>query len=183
MRRGIRTADDTIEVARQQLRIVQTQLRRKDLNQVERQQLEAERIRAEASVRDALLSEGRATIDYQLAIGEITRQQAIGALQSLLTIPNLTEKQIREINLAIKGLREQLGQDFQFNLPTQLGLPTVYEVRRLGQSGGTGGSYQDNRQINVTVEVATNASPQDIATAVAQVVGEPNRTGIAPRRY
>ena len=95
----------------------------------------------------------------------------------------MTEEQVREINLAVKGLRDQLGADFQFNLPTQLGLPTVYEVRRLGQSGGTGSSYQDHRQISVTVYAETGASAEDIGAAVATAVGEPSRTGTITKRY
>jgi hypothetical protein len=174
---------DTVKAAQLALQKIQRQLKRTDLNSTERAGLEAERIAAEAGVRDARLSEERATIDYQLAIGDITKQQAISALQSLLTIPKLTEEQIREINLAIKDLKSQLGADFQFNLPTQLGLPTVYEVRRLGQSGGTGGGYQDNRQINVTVNAETNATPESIASAVANVVGDPSRVGTTSKRF
>lgn len=153
------------------------------LGQAERNQLDAQLISAEAAVRDARFAEERETIQYQLEIGQITKQQAIGALQSLLTIPDLTEKQIRDINLEIKRLRESLGADYKFNLPTELGLPTVYEVRRLGQSGGTGGSYQDNRNISVTVYADTNASPELIATQVANVIGDPRRDGTTPRRY
>lgn len=174
---------DTVKAAQYALDKIKHQLARKDLNRTERAQLRAQQVSAEAAVRDARLSEERATIDYQLAIGQITKQQAIGALQALLTIPKLTEEQIREINLTIKGLRDQLGADFQFNLPTQLGLPTVYEVRRLGQSGGAGAGYNDNRQITVTVYAETNASPDEIAAQVANVVGQPNRSGTLPRRF
>lgn len=176
-------AGDTVRAAQLSLDKVRRQLARNDLGLTERRQLEAERVTAEAAVRDARLSEERATIDYQLAIGDITKQQAIGALQSLLTIPKLTEEQIREINLAIKDLRSQLGADFQFNLPTQLGLPTVYEVRRLGDSGGTGGGYQDNRVITVTVNAETGADANEIANTVATVIGDPRRTGTEPRRF
>ncbi len=176
-------AGDTVEASKLSLAKINRQLSRNDLNAIDRAGLEAERITAEAGVRDATLSAEQATIQYQLEIGDITKQQAVGALQSLLTIPNLTETQIREINLEILRLRQSLGADFQYNLPTQLGLPTVYEVRRLGQSGGTGAGYQDNRVIDVTVNVATDASADDIANAVATVVGEPNRTGTIAKRF
>lgn len=176
-------AGDTVKAAQLSLDKIRRQLARKDLGLTERRGLEAERVQAEAAVRDARLSEERATIDYQLAIGQITKGQAIASLQALLQIPKLTEEQIREINLAIKDLRSQLGQDFQFNLPSQLNLPTSYEVRRLGQTGGTGAGYQDNRNITVQVSVATDANPDQIAAAVASAVGEPNRLGTYAGRY
>jgi hypothetical protein len=173
---------DSVKAAQLALDKIRRQLARTDLNTTERRQLEAERIGAEAAVRDARLSEEQATIDYQLAIGDITKQQAISALQALLTIPKLTEEQIREINLAIKDLKSQLGQDFQYNLPTQLGLPTVYEVRRLGEGGGTGSSYQDNRTIDITIN-GTNLNEEQLTSAVVAAVGDPRRTGTEPRRF
>lgn len=176
-------AGNTVRAAQLALDKIRRQLARTDLNLQERRQFEAERISAEAAVRDARLAEERATIDYQLAIGQVTKGQAIASLQALLQIPKLTEEQIREINLAIKDLRSELGQDFQFNLPSQLALPTAYEVRRLGQAGGTGQSYQDNRTITVQVAVATDANPDQIASAVASAVGEPNRLGTYVGRY
>lgn len=179
-------AGDSVKAAQLQLALINQRLRQAGqlgLSDAERAQLQGDRIRAEAGVRDAILSEERATIEYQLAIGDITKQQAVAALQSLLTIPKLTEEQIRDINLAIQQLKEQLGADFQFNLPTQLGLPTVYEVKRLGDSGGTGSSYQDNRQISVNVYAETNASAEDIGAAVASAVGDPTRSGTIPKRY
>lgn len=175
-------AGDTVKAAQLSLQKIQRQLARPDLNTQERAALEAERIGAEAGVRDARLAEEKATIDYQLAIGQITKQQALGALQSLLTIPKLTEEQIREINLAIKGLKDQLGQDFRFNLPSVI-LPTAYEVRRLAPLGGETSGYQDNRTISVQVIAQTNATADDIANAVVQAVGQPNRTGTIAKRF
>lgn len=183
---------DSVGVAQAQLDLINEQIRKADelgLSEADRNRLEAERARGEAAVRDAVLGEQRATIDYQLAIGDITQGQAIAALQSLLAIPNLTEEQIRELNLEIKRMRDSLGQDFQFNLPTELALPTIYEARRLNQQGGSvsgGGtsSYQDNRQIQVSVQVSEpGASAEEIGAVVAQVVGDPSRSGTLARRY
>jgi hypothetical protein len=111
----------------------------------------------------------------------------IGYLQTLQAIPELTDKQRRDLEVEIHNLRKELGQDFQFNLPSNLALPTAYEVRRFNQStgglSGAGGGYNDNRTISVTVQVATGANPDQIAAAVATVVGEPNRNGTAIKRY
>lgn len=179
---------DTIESARLAAEAIRNRIANTSgsLNDTEKAQLQAQMITADAALRDAQFNEERSTIQYQLEIGELTKQQAIGALQSLLTIPNLTEKQIREINLEIMRLRESLGSDFQFNLPTQLGLPTAYEVRRLGQQTGGGpgvGGYNHNQNINIQVYANTNANPDDIANTIANYIGDPNRVGITPRRY
>lgn len=145
-------------------------------------QAEANRVTAEARLRDSQLEERRNLIDYQVEIGQITKGQALSAMQALLQIPNLTEDQIRDINLEINRLRGDLGKDFQFNLP-ELQLPTAYEVRRLGGAGGGGSSYQDNRQISVTVVATTNATPQDIAKSVTDAIGDPRRNATGFKRY
>lgn len=185
----IATAEATgngVEVARLQLNILRDRWRDRNalgLNDIERQQLQADIIRGEASLRDAELDYRRGTINYQMEIGQITRQQAVSALQALLQIPNLTEQQIRDINLEIMRLRDQLGADFQYNLPTQLALPAPYEIRRMGTAQAAGVGYQDNREINVVIHANTNADPQAIAAAVEQVVGQPNRYGLGVRRF
>lgn len=178
-------AGDSVAVAKEQLRISREKLGNSalGLDDTAKAQLRADIVRQETQVRDAILSEERATIDYQLAIGDISQGQAISALQGLLAIPNLAEEQIREINLAIKNMRDQLGQDYQFNLPSSLALPTVYEVRRLGQSESAGSGYNDNRQIVVNVTAQTNADPNQIAAAVSEAVGDPTRSGTLAKRY
>lgn len=47
-----------------------------------------------------------------------------------------------------KGLKDDLGADLQFNLPSILSMPGFYEARRLDQTAQTPGysiGYQDNR--------------------------------------
>lgn len=137
---------------------------------------------AQRGEADARLDRQRSDIDFALQMEQITTGQAIEAYKMLLQIPTNTEEQNREIQLAIKGLQDQLSSDFQFNLPTTLGLPTAYEVRRTGQSEQMGIGYNDNRIITVTVNGA-NADPQAIAAAVGEVVGQPNRYGTRMGRY
>lgn len=178
---------DTVGVAELQLKGIQDKLARAaslGLGKADIANLQAQQIAAEANLRDTVLEERKATIDFQLAVGQITKQQALAGLQALLTIPDLTTQEIRDITLAIKQMKDQLGADFQYNLPTSLGLPTVYEVRRLGENpqGGSGG-YIDSRTINVVVNANTNADPDQIANAVANVVGDSRRSGTYSRRF
>jgi hypothetical protein len=114
-------------------------------------------------------------------MGQITTSQLVGYLQSLLQIPDLTEDQVRDINLQIKRLRQELASDLQFNLPTDLGLPTLYEVRRLSQSSAAGLNYQagqgvtNNNQV-ITVNV-NGGDPQQVFDAVSAAVNAPPRSG------
>lgn len=179
-------AGDSVEAARKGLEIAKQQLANIRANSPNDQaailRAQAEVVSSEAALRDANLSEQQRAIDVALQLEQITTQQAIAQLQALLQIPKLTQEQIDSILLKIKSLQDELKGDFRFNLPTQLYLPTAYEARRLGQTA-TGSGYNDNRQITVTVNAETNASPEAIATAVVTAVGQPNRTGTQPRRY
>lgn len=175
-------AGDSIEAAQLQLDIAQQQLqqaRRAGAGDAELNRLEADVVRARANVRDTRLQERQSEIDFLLQMERITTAQAIAQFEALLEIPNLTADQIRQIHLKIKQLRDELSQDLQFNIPSVIGLPTLFEVRRLNQSQG---GYQDNRQITVTVNAETNASPQDIAKAVTNAMGRGSRMGVRPGR-
>lgn len=185
-------AGDTVKVAETQTQLLRDRLAQASelgLTQTEQAQLEADIVRSETAERDARLNEQRSLIDFQLQIGEITKGQAIAAYQSLLAIPNLADEQRRELILAIEQMRGELGQDYQFNLPANLALPTIYEARRLNQQGGSvaGGNlsaYQDNRVTTVNVSVTEpGATAEEIGTAVAQAVGEPSRNGTIARRF
>lgn len=181
---------DSVEVAELGLKAAERALTdgiKSGLPGSEIDRLEADVVRARSSRRDAILAEERALIDFQLEMEQITIGQAIAGLQSLISVAGNNDDLVRELNLEIKRLRDQAGQDFQFNLPSELALPTLYEVRRLNQSSNTGpgggAGYNDNRQINIQVNAQTNATPEDIAQAVADVVGEPTRSGTAVKRY
>lgn len=87
---------------------------------------------ANASLRDATLQDRRDTIDFQLEMDQITSRGAISMLTELLNMKDLTEAQRREILLKIKSLEDELSStlDGVFNLPDDIKMPTVYEVRR-----------------------------------------------------
>lgn len=177
---------DSVEAARIALQIANQQLANIRQNSPNDQaailRAQADAVSAQAGLRDADLAERQRAIDVALQLERITVGQAIAQLQALLQIPNLTKEQTDNLLLKIKQLQDDLGQDFRFNLPTQIMLPTAYEVRRLGQAGSAT-AYNDNRQVSVTVYAETNASAEAIGDAVAQVVGEPTRFGTTNRRY
>jgi hypothetical protein len=94
---------------------------------------DAARIAAKANERDTVLNDSLATIDFQQEIGEISANTAISMLQELLRQTNLTEEQRRSLRLKIKGLQADIRGQLTasgFNIPSEVSLPTAYEVRR-----------------------------------------------------
>lgn len=161
------------------------QAQERGAGEAELNRLQGEANAAQRASQDAFLNDKQEYYQYLHDIGQITDRQLIGYLEALLAIPTITEDQRRDITRQIHQLREDLGRDFQFNLPSQLGLPTFYEVSRVGQLGeaGGGGGYNDNRVITVNVSAQTNASPEDISNEVVRALGDPRRSGTYTRRY
>jgi TP901 family phage tail tape measure protein len=189
-------AGDTVGAAKEQLRAAQQQLDQlvaRDLahgddpnNDPDVINARAAVVNSQANVRDTQLRKQESDIDIALQLERITTGQAIAQLQALLQIPKLTTEQTNEILLKIKQLQNDLGRDLQFNLPSEIRVPTAYEVRRIAGAGATPNgpnSYQDNRQIDVRVYAQTGASPSEIGTAVADAIGPTRVNGTYPRRY
>ena len=113
-------------------------------------------------------------------------------ISSLLKIPNLTKKQIQDIQRQIKGLRDELGDSF--NIPSDLNLPTLYEIARIDQlkgdtyqssrgiNGITGGSINNNQQYNIVIN-ANGVSVEQALNVIKQAVTSPSRTGNDARIY
>lgn len=184
-------AGDTVKAARDAVDGLRQKLNNAaalGLGDTDKANLQAQIISGDAAVRDAQVSSQEQAIQTALTLKRITKGQAIAMLQSIKSIPELNQKQIDEIDIEIAQLREQLGADFKLNLPNKLHLPTLYEVRRLAQGGA--GAYDRNVQggstivtNNITINAATNASPQLIANAVTDAIGDPRRNGTYAKRY
>lgn len=142
---------------------------------------QAEVIRAQAAARDAQLSSSLDDYQFLYDMEQINKQQFIAYLQSLKQIPDLTTDQIRSIDRQIKGLSDELRGDLQFNLPTNLNLPTLYEVRRTNQLG-SGIGYQDNRVNTITIYVTDGVSLQQAQDLIDDNFGN-GRTGTRVRSY
>jgi hypothetical protein len=144
----------------------------------------ANQAQAARNAADAQLQAQQSDIDFALEMGQVTTRQAIEMYRALLSIPTNTEEQNREIQLTIQQLTDQLGQDFQFNLPTSLGIPTLYEARRAGGTADLGVGYQDNRQIVNNIQInGSNLNEDQLTNAVLNAVGDPKRNAPGMRRY
>lgn len=134
---------------------------------------QAELTRAQGRLRDEQLSDQLDTIDFQLEIGDITTQQAIQQLETLLASAEqlgLNEEQQRDLELRILRLREELGGDLQFNLPDFL-LPTAFEARRLAQGQFSASQGQNLTTNNISIVVNEGADVSSIFDAIGQAIG------------
>ncbi len=139
-------------------------------------------LQAQAGVRDAGFRDRLDDLEFAREIGKVTTQQAISVLQEMLKIPEYTEDQRRELIRQINSLKDDLGADYQFNLPTDIGLPTLYEVRRLNQTP-SGQGYNDNRVININFTANNTADAESIANTIVESFSRPTRFGTAPRPF
>lgn len=162
---GVQAAHIQLQIALAKLR----ELRNNGAGQAEINRAQAEVISAQAAIRDARYSEQINDIDFALQMEKITTSEAIRQLEALLLVPNITKQQTQQLLLKIKGLRDELGQDYQFNLPSFLGLPTAYTARRVDQ---TSGGYTDQRQITVQVYPEPGMDVAALANATANAVGD-----------
>lgn len=142
----------------------------------------ADVITAQGALRDARLD--RKLSDYQFLydMDRINKQQYIQYLLQLKQIPDLTKKQLQDLDRQIKQLRDELGSDFQFNLPTNIALPTLYEVRRANQTPGGAGAYQDNRNYNIVLYVNNGMDEAAAQQFLSDTLGT-NRLSTGIRRY
>lgn len=160
-------AGDTLKAARlgaQESRDKLNQARSAGAGKAELNRLEADVVRANAEVVSTQVSTQERNIDFALQMGQITASQAVAQLQGLLNLVAGNEAETQRILLKIHELKNSLNQDLQFNIPEQIHLPTLYEARRLNQSPGgyqdnrpgAGLGYQDNRNINIVLQVDAN---------------------------
>lgn len=131
------------------------------------------------ALRKGTLQRQQQIIDFQLAMGQITTTTAIESLKLLLQQTKEGTDEYMQLAQKIHSL-EQSASDLQFNLPTQLGLPTLYEARRVAQGTAMGIGYQDNRQIAVAINV--NGAQDPAATAAQVMAAFQSATG-APSVY
>lgn len=174
-------ADDQILVAELQLQNARTRFQdaaSRGAGTPELNALRADIVQQEANARNTRFNEGTSHIDYLLQMEKITTEQAVGMLKDMLAIPTNTQKMREQLELKIKQLNDGVSAASAFNIPDEIKLPTLYEARRLGQSQLQGGTFQDNRQINITINESDD--PAGTLRAVSQALNAAPRNGIAP---
>jgi hypothetical protein len=115
--------------------------------------------------------------------GEIGTDAYIAALQKLLKNVDTTTKQGKELFLEITSLIEGLTEevsDMQFNIPSEIRLPTIFEIRRAMAADQLGVNYMDNRVQTIEVNVANTVELDAVLNSLDQHFG--NVTDLEFRR-
>lgn len=184
-------AGDVVGAAKDQLDIAQQNLAnllaRKaagdDPGEAAINRAKAQVVQSQAAVRDTEVSKRSQDIDVALQLEKITTAQAIAQFQALLQIPNLTVEETNQILLKIKQLKDSMNQTLQFNIPSEIQVPSVYQARRLAGVGATPGgpqSYQDNRQITINLSAYNQGDLSGAVDTIVSALGSRPRNGINP---
>lgn len=180
--------DDVVGVAEISLRQAQEKLRQAQETGDKSAILQAQAgvVAASADLNKTRINDEKSHEQFLLDTGKITNQEYLAFLVTLEKDPTLTKKQREDLEREIYSLRNKLGADFQFNLPTQLGLPTLYEARRSTQGNNfsaSTGAGADNRQITINFQVNNSADYQTAYNDLLSAIQGPSRYGARPRSY
>lgn len=143
---------------------------------------EIEKLEAERRVQETYASAQREfyrrqldDLDFLYRTDQIGKSQYIAALRELQSGIDRTTRQgeelWRDIELQIRGLMDS-AEDALFNIPTEIRLPTLFEVRRALAADALGVDYQDNRQQNINVFVSDDVDVERVVAALEDRFGQ-----------
>lgn len=141
-----------------------------DLEKLEAQKSLAE---AESRAQREFYNRRLSDLDFLFRTDQIGRGQYIGALRALQGGIDRTTRQgeelWREIELQIRGIVDSANE--AFNIPTEIRLPTLFEVRRALAADALGVNYQDLRQQEINVFVSDNVDVDAVFAALESSFG------------
>lgn len=149
-------------------------------------ELQATLATAQRSAFDTALQAQLDTLDFQQQTYQITSAQEVQSLQQILKNKQLTLQEQRDITLKIKGLQDSIRQQLTeggLNIPSNISLPTAYEVRRSLGAGFTGASthvstVNNNQQVVVNNNVPNAQVAQTIANQVITLINQQTNAGL-----
>lgn len=170
-------SDITNSFEQAQLDLVQVleKLAAPDLGELERARLELEKKNAEAAAKRAFFDQRLFDLEFLFETGEIGISAYIAGLEALLETVDISTQQGKEIFLQIQKLIEGLqddATDMQFNIPTEIRLPTLFEVRRSLAADQLGVNYQDNREQNITIQVDDSVDLEEALRVINEAYGQ-----------
>jgi hypothetical protein len=131
---------------------------------------------AQRAAFDAALQAQLDTLDFERETYKITSSQEVAALQEILKNKQLTLKEQRDITLKIKNLQESIRQQLTeggLNIPSDIKLPTAYEVRRSLGAGFGGAATQVNtvnNQQRTSIQITNTVPTAQVAAQIASQV-------------
>lgn len=120
----VKAAQLQLQEARRKLSALQAQ----GAGKAEINAAKASVVQADAAARDAVFNDQMGTIDFNLQMERMTKSSAISALENILKTSKLTRDERRQVLLRIKGLRDEIAGDAQWNIG-DIKMPTPYEMR------------------------------------------------------
>lgn len=154
-------------------------LRAEGAGKAERLRARSNLVAARAAQRDGLINEDLGDLDFMYKIGEITAKQYVAGLEAILaTVDKVKQRDLfREITLTIQELNNK-ANSFSTNIPSEIDLPSLFEVRRLSEgfsgvvtTSPTVGGNVDNRVIHLTINIADGESAESVLEVVEGALG------------
>jgi hypothetical protein len=131
---------------------------------------------AQRTAFDTALQAQLDTLDFQRETYKITSSQEVQALQEILKNKQLTLKEQRDITLKIKNLQQSIRDQLTtggLNIPSDIKLPTAYEVRRSLGAGFGGAATQVNtvnNQQRTSIQITNTVPTAQVAAQIASQV-------------
>lgn len=135
-------------------------------------------VQAQTNLQQTILGQEEQHTDDLLHMHKISIAEAINQYKLYLSETKNAQQQ-EQIRLKIYDLQQQLTQDLQFNLPSDIRLPTLYEARRFNESGGN----YDNRTITINLNSNSKIDEGKALKVITDAINSPPRYGIRPRTY
>ena len=160
---------NTLEQAQLDLLAIMEKLQAPDLGPLEKARLELEKRNAEAAAQQAFFDDRLFQLRFSFETGEIGTAAYIGALEQLLSTVDTSTQQGKEIFLQIQGIIDGLTDDVSslaFNIPTNIRLPTIFEIRRSLAADQLGVNYVDNRQQEINLTITDQLTLEQVLAAL-----------------
>jgi hypothetical protein len=141
-----------------------------DLGKAEREAAELNLKNAEAQRVQAEYENALFNLKFENEKGLLSDAGYLSALKGMLATVDTSTRAGKELWLQINGLIEGMADDvgtLAFNIPGQIRLPTLFEVRRAVQAEALGVNYLDNRQQDINVYVNDEVQLDAVFEAIA----------------
>lgn len=177
------------QVARQQAQAALQYGIDQGVGEAEINRLRAQAISADKAAQDAVYNDRYDEYKYMLEMNEISKSTYMAHIRNLQSTVIPGSKKFKELELELKRLKDDMSADLSINMPSSLGLPTIYEIRRMNQqtsynAGGAPMGYTDARTLNISgVSINSGMDFQQFVQVMAQFMGIPGTSGAAPRHY
>jgi hypothetical protein len=136
---------------------------------------------AQGQFLESTISYNETQISELVATNQISIGQAIQRLRALQAQAAKAGNQAEVLKLQadIQQYINQGNENAAFNLPGNLNLPTLYEVRRTEGTPTNANYYGNHGTVNVSINISNQTDVQPAVNALMQAVGGPPTSGLS----